>query len=415
MAKIKHIVLIMLTMWCTGATWASGAAERTAPSSDEPTTLELWTYFTTDWDVGAAFFDVIDAFNASHPAIFVDVQSVPFDQLKNQLTVAAAGGQLPDLVQLDSTDHASFAALGILADITARAERDLPLDRIYPGALASARYDGGLYGLPIDANTIALIYNRTMLEAAGITRPPETWDELYEYALRLSGGGVYGFANALIQNEIATFQFLPIIWSAGGDIDRLDSPETIDALRFLRRMIADGAQSPESLTWEQGSTFNQFAAQRVAMYVEGPWRLPDLKEITEFEWGLAQMPRDRRRASVLGGENIAIIDADPHVVDAAWELVRFFYEPEVMLRFNRDAGMIPPRSDVTESSDYYTTDEHMSVFAAMMPDVLPRGPSPNWPRISSEIQAMIQAVGTGAATPEEAAARAAAAVAPYLP
>ncbi len=412
--KKKHIVLFVFALCVAPFVWSGGGSESEAESPDGVTTLELWTYFTTDWDVGAAFFDVVDSYNASQDEIFVDVQSVPFDQFKNQLTVAAASGALPDIVQLDSTDHASFAALGILADVTERAERDLPLDQVYPGALNSARYDGRLWGLPIDSNTITLIYNRTMLAEAGFTRPPDTWEELRSYAEAMSGGGVYGFTNALIQNEISTFQFLPFIWSAGGDIDRLDSPETISALEFLRGMLESGAQSPESLTWEQGSTFNQFASQRVAMYVEGPWRLPDLNEITDFGWALAPMPMSRERASVLGGENIAIIDGDPAVVEAAWEVVRFFYEPEVMLQFNRRAGMIPPRADVTEGSDYYMNDEHMRVFVEMMPSARPRGPSANWPQVSEVIQELIQAVGTGAASPEDAARDAAAAMTDVL-
>ncbi|MCG8481380.1 MAG: hypothetical protein MI724_19960, partial [Spirochaetales bacterium] len=85
----------------------------------------------------------------------------------------------------------------------------------------------------------------------------------------------------------------------------------------------------------------------------------------------------------------------------------FFYEPEVMLRFNRRAGMIPPRADVTESSEYYMNDEHMRVFVDMMPSARPRGPSANWPQVSEVIQELIQTVGTGAAAPEEAAAAAA--------
>lgn len=62
---------------------------------------------------------------------------------------------------------------------------------------------------------------------------------------------------------------------------------------------------------------------------------------------------------------------------------------------------------MVDSSDYYQTDPQMSVFAGLMPFARPRGPSPNWPEISTAIQDMIQAVGTGVSTPEEAAAEAA--------
>lgn len=329
------LIVTVLLLSLVGFAFAAGEQEQ--QSNDGEVTLELWTYFTSDWVNGAAFFDAIDRFNEEYDNITVEIQSIPFDQLKNQVIVASSGGQLPDVLQMDSTDHASFSALGILEDITDRAESELNLDGVYEGPLDSARYDGSLYGLPIDANAIALIYNEDMLSEAGYDRPPETWDELREYAATISeefGPGVYGFENPAVRSEVGTFQFMPFIWMAGGDYDNLDSEGTIAALQLYKDLVDSGAMSPEVFNWNQADVYNQFETQRVAMYVEGPWRIPDLQSIEDFNWGIAPLPapEGRETATVLGGENLAIIDnGDPAKVDAAFELLKFFYRDDVML------------------------------------------------------------------------------------
>ena len=88
-------------------------------------------------------------------------------------------------------------------------------------------YEGGIYGIPRGANTIALYYNADMFKAAGLDpdNPPKTWDELYEAAKALTdpAKNVYGLAFSAVGTEEGTFQFLPWLQMAGGDYDNVDT------------------------------------------------------------------------------------------------------------------------------------------------------------------------------------------------
>ena len=89
-----------------------------------------------------------------------------------------------------------------------------------PFAWQDMTYDGKVYGLPYYADTITFMYNAKILEDAGITAPPQTWDEVTEQALKLKEGGmehpfVYEFANTLPNVSEA---FASMVFGRGGEL-----------------------------------------------------------------------------------------------------------------------------------------------------------------------------------------------------
>ncbi|NED00276.1 extracellular solute-binding protein, partial [Streptomyces sp. SID6648] len=72
-------------------------------------------------------------------------------------------------------------------------------------------------------NTLALFYNKDVLDKAGV-RVPTTWAELRETAKKLTRGKQYGLALSAGGAEDGVFQFTPFMWSNGGDETDLDGP-----------------------------------------------------------------------------------------------------------------------------------------------------------------------------------------------
>ena len=124
---------------------------------------------------------------------------------------------------------ALFASRGLLLDLTPYIEKSeiIKTEDIFPGPLSSVTYEGGIYGIPRGANTIALYYNADMFKAAGLDpdNPPKTWDELYEAAKELTdpSKNVYGLAFSAVGTEEGTFQFLPWLQMTGGDYDNVNT------------------------------------------------------------------------------------------------------------------------------------------------------------------------------------------------
>ena len=95
--------------------------------------------------------------------------------------------------------------------------------------MSAATYDGKLYGLQPGANTLAIFYNKDVLEKAGV-KPPTTWDELKTTAKKLTTDKQYGFAFNATADYEGAWQFLPPMWTNGGDETDLKSPQVAGAL-----------------------------------------------------------------------------------------------------------------------------------------------------------------------------------------
>ena len=82
----------------------------------------------------------------------------------------------------------------------------------------------------------------------------------------------------------------------------------------------------------------------------GEWQFPTLKsEAPDLKYGLAFVPKDKKFASVLGGENLGVVNGKN--VDEAVKFVKYVFSPEVYKPFAISFGYFPSRKDV--ASDPY--------------------------------------------------------------
>lgn len=333
--------------------------------------------------------------------IEVEVQYMPLEDSRKQISVMVASDSLPDVMDVDNTDTLTYAKMGILADLTDRVESEIETDQYYPGVLESQQVDGKYYGLPFTANNLCLFYNKDLLEQAG-TEVPTTWDELLNACEKLKAIGVNGFGVAGSQTTDTTFQMWPFIWGAGADETSVDSPEMTEMLEFYQTMIDNGYMSTEVVNYVSGDNANQFTAGNTAMIIDGPWRLSSIEADAGFEYGVAAIPvkeAGNDQVTALGGHNFAITDGDN--VDAAWEFVKYMNSPEVMKKYSEAENYIPSRKDVCEESDYFKAD-NLSVFVDAMNYAKPM-PKENYNDVSDILIEMWQKVILGEASPADSA------------
>ena len=367
--------------------------EETQTSADGKTELVMWTFMTKENSYGKAFYDAVDAFSESSDKYTVKIEQIPFAQLVSKITVAAQSNSLPDIIQVDGCDHASFSAMGIFADLTEKVETEMSDLEFYDGPLESCKYDGKLYGLPLNANNLVLVYNEDMLKEAGYTEPPATWEELREYAKALTTEDRYGFAINAIDDEGSTYSFMPFLYETGADWNTLEKGAD-KALGLYEGLMDDGSMSKEAFGWGQNDAYGQFVAKSAAMYIDGNWRLPELEEDADFSYKFAPIPAyEGTSATCIGGENLAIVNNDN--IEGSWECVKSLFNEEMMNDYCKKSGMIPTVKTFAMADEYFTDDEVMKVFVENMEVAKTRGPSPVWPQISQVIRDMLQEVGTG--------------------
>src|SRR3569832_1116414 len=170
---------------------------------------------------------LIPAFEAAHPGVKAKYFDIPYDSLLQKLTTSAAGGELPDLVRADLGWVPQFAKLGVLVPLSeAMADFKELADKTYPGVLATNFYKGKYYGLPLDTNTRELVTSQEALDAAGLSAPPASFDDLKATAAKHKEAGLSVFADG----GLGAWIFLPWIWSGE---DNNTNPELTKSTGYL--------------------------------------------------------------------------------------------------------------------------------------------------------------------------------------
>lgn len=385
---------------------AIGGIAAAAPAMAQ-VTLKVWSI---DGANAPGIADTLSKeFDELNEDIVVEYRVLQFDELVTESMRAIATGQAPDIISLDNPDFALFSSRGGMLDITDRvaASSIIKTDSYYAGPLNSVTWNGRLYGLPKYTDTIGLFYNKDMFRAKGLdpNDPPSTWDELLDAARKLNdpANGVYGITFSARGNEEGTFQFLPWIQMAGGDWSNVNVAGAVKALELWKTLIDEKVASQDVLSvgqWDSTGFFNNGAA---AMAISGPWELNRMSTDAKFDWGVALLPTETDggpRSSALGGFDWGIT-ASTQYPDEAFRLLEYFHSQES--RFFPEFSSIPARSDIPlPETGVALKDAALKVFQEQLKYAQPRGPHPEWQKISKAIYDAMQAALTGQMSPKDA-------------
>ena len=370
-------------------------------------TVEMWDYLsgeTANDSINAA----IAEFEKANPDIKVKRTTFAFADLSKSILQGSVGGQVPDVAVVDVVDNQNFASLGMLKDLS---NDGINKSDFFEGPWSSVVYEGKTYGIPLNSNNLALYYNKQMLKDAGVEVPTD-WASLKEVAKKTTKGDVKGIAISAVKSESATFQILPFVWQTGGDLkDYATSGAT--ALAYLRGLIDDGSMSEAVSNYTQEDARTQFITGKSAMMINGPWELSTLAKDAQFDWDVAPLPKDKRAATSMGGENVVVMNGAKQS-DAAVKLAKFLTSAEGAKIYCDGSGQLSSRPDL-QGKLKLSNDAKLKVFESQLADAHARAYGKDYPKISEAIQLSMQEALTGASTPEAAAKKAADSINPLLP
>ena len=387
----------------TAAAAMAGVSMLSFPALAEPVKLTIWGL---DGDNGL-IPALAKEFDDKNDDVVVEFRAIPFDELVNEALKAFATNQAPDIICLDNPDFALFSSRGAMLDITDRVAKSsvIKTDAYYAGPLASASWDGKLFGVPKATNTIALFYNKDLFAKAGIAAPPTTWDQMLEDARKLNdpANNVYGITWSARANEEGTFQFLPWIQMGGGSFKEVNTPGAVKALETWKTMLDEKLASQDVLSQGQWDSTGTFNAGNAAMAISGPWELGRMSTDAKFDWGVALLPTETEggaRSSAMGDFNWGIFAATKHP-DESFRAIEYFVSQSD--RLFPEFSNIPPRGDIAlPSTGDAKKDAALAVFQEQLKYAQPRGPHPEWQKISKAIYDAVQAAMTGQMSAKDA-------------
>ena len=179
MKKLKKATILSLV--CILVALATGCSNGSADGKTH-LTFQIWDVYQRD-----GMQAVCDAYTAQHPDVVVEVQVTSWNEYWTKLEAAAISNQMPDIFWMHTNEILKYADYGKIADLT-----DLYDEVGQPGffqehfseiSLSNVQgSDGRYYGVPKDKDTVGLVYNKEMFDAAKVPYPDETWtwDDLCE-------------------------------------------------------------------------------------------------------------------------------------------------------------------------------------------------------------------------------------------
>jgi len=190
------VALALAMAACGGSAGGGGAPTTSAqlPALDHHVTVNFW-HAMAGGSQKPTLEAITNAFNSSQSNVTVQLQVYPDYATLLQKTLAAlAAGNPPDMAQCYENWAAKYNQSKALADLSPyiNAKDGLSqsdLTDVWPSMLNDAKLSGTFYMFPFNKSDSVIYYNAEMFKAAGIDRPPATWDEFAADAKKLTVPG----------------------------------------------------------------------------------------------------------------------------------------------------------------------------------------------------------------------------------
>jgi len=363
---------------------ASACSRGSVSPSQTPDTVSghlIWWDIAQQADSKAVAQELIDRFHTINPNVTVDLVELGFDDLKAKFdTAAQSASGAPDVITLDSTWVADFGARGYLARLDGT-RADVGQDDIVASVVPTLKWDGRLVALPRNADADALLYNPSLLRAAGVP-VPQTWTQVSAARLKLTARGVQTlYAPATGQG------LLPWIYGDGGKLVDPDAKRILvnapPAVRGLTDRVALQATDVSVGDATADSVVGMRAAfreGRVAMIIDNAAAMPGLAGGAAFnntvDIGIAKIPEGSERSSSLLTAAVFGVYAASQQLPAAYEFIKYLSSAPTQDQLTRSLSLLP-----TRTSAYLMPDVQASDLARGFQPVIAAGtPLPQTPQ-----------------------------------
>ena len=296
-------------------------------------TFQIWDVFQRD-----GMQAMCDAYTALHPEVTIEVQVTSWDEYWTKLEAATMAKQAPDIFWMHTNEILKYADNDKLVDCSEIVDKSHFSDISLANASGS---DGTLYAVPKDRDTVGLVYNKEMFDAAGVSYPDDTWtwDTLVEASQKIyDATGYYGYM-AYGDDQLGYWNF---VYQAGGSILTEDKtranftdPATEMAMDFYIGLQKND-WCPDQTYFAETSPGTAFFSGKGAMFLEGDWNiLPELQNYPDMvgKWDVAVLPKCPNplsgdgRATISNGLSYATTKTNKHL-DVVMDVLKFFGSAE---------------------------------------------------------------------------------------
>ncbi|MFC3835057.1 MULTISPECIES: maltose ABC transporter substrate-binding protein [Deinococcus] len=272
----------------------------------------------------------------------VNIVTVPLDQMKDKFIQSAPKGQGPDmLLTLPHDQLGALAAAGVIEPMDKYVTSKTDFDKTAVNAMT---YNGKLFGLPMYAEAVAVVYNKKLVPTA-----PTTWAEFLKVAQTNTGNGKFGYladlSNAYMQYGVISAYGGYVFKANGGSLNTKDvglanagadkASAFLNDLRYKYNLVPEGVDG--------GAAKSAFVDGRLAMLLTGPWDMGDIKK-AGVDYGITSFPTPpgaTGKWSPFVGVQGTMINAYSKNKAIAAQFAKAVAVSDAQVSFNKAGGRIP--------------------------------------------------------------------------
>lgn len=388
--------LLITLAGCSGTGGTSGGEDGMGPIT-----------FASGKDLTGAMPQLIDMWNNEHPdqkVTFLELSASPDDQRTSFVQDFQAKSGSYDVIWGDVVWTSEFAAHGWLEELD---PAKVAGSDILPAAVASATYDGKVWGAPFMTNAGLLYYRSDLIDS-----PPTTWDELQADCKIAKANNMDCYAGQFAQYEGLTVNVAEAINSAGGSFlgedgktVTVDSPEAREGLQHLVDMFQNGDINPAAITYKEQEAATAFLDGKVMFLRNWPYVYTAASEdgsAIAGKFGTAVLPGlDSAGSSSLGGINLGV-SAYSKNKGTAKEWVEWMQSEEAQRVLVSVMNQASVRSDLYTDPDLTKVSPYLPTLQESLNNAVPRPRTPNYNGVSLAIQKNAYAALQGSISVDDA-------------
>ncbi|WP_261166690.1 sugar ABC transporter substrate-binding protein [Microbacterium sp. Marseille-Q6965] len=364
--------IVALAVGSVALSLALAGCSGESAASDGSVTITFWDH-SGNPTRAETYRELAAQYEEENPGVTVDFLTLPSDSAFDKIQTSLASGDGPDIASMSGTFVAPLSAQGALVPLD-EWFADSPLaDELDPALVEVSRADardGNLYALPYTMTNGILWYQTEKWAEAGYPEGPQSWDDFYEGAEKLTdpGAGQYGFA--MRGGAGGVFQFMQAMYAESG-VDRLFDDEgvsTIDDpanLEAFERYVSlyKTATSEADLGYGYPDMIAAFGSGAAASVQHNLGSYPEHEAALPGQFAATSLFESA------DGDRVVIADPVPSFgifersehPEETWDFLEFMLSAEANGALNETIGQIPAN---VEARDAEWISERQSVSTA---------------------------------------------------
>jgi multiple sugar transport system substrate-binding protein len=368
-----------------------------------------------DTSVGGIVAKQLAEWNAAHPTETVTLIELPSDanaQRQQMIQNALIKSNKYSVLSMDVVWSSEFAANGYVQEMPA----GFDTSTLLKPTVDAATYFNKLYGYPVSSDGGLLFYRKDLLDKAGITAAPTTWDEMKADCDKVQalpeGKGVDCYAGQFNKYEGLTVNFAEMVNGAGGNIvdesgkPVVNSPEATKGLGTFAGWFKDGTIPKGAITWteEEGRTAFQtgklvFLRNWAYVYAHAT---QDKNSVVKGKFAIAPLPGlTGPGVSSLGGHSMAISKFSDNKGTAV-DFIKFMGSPEQQKKTLIETSSTPTIASLYKDPELVAKFAYLPTLQTSIETAKPRPKVVKYGDVTNAIQDAAYGALQGQTAPEAA-------------